>query len=698
MKRLLFVLLLLAALATSASAAWVDPYLEEQVAATDGDEYIHALVVMKDRVDLRNLNAGLAAEGASFARRHFEVITTYQLHADTTQAALRELLDDYQDQGLVRSYRTFWITNGIAIEAKAEVIDQLAARADVGWLFLDYPLELIEPVRVGGEDVEAARGIEPGIENSNAPLLWALGIDGTGVIVSSLDTGVEGDHPAFASRWRGTHAPVAETWYDPAGASPNFPYDYWGHGTHTMGTMCGEDGNNQIGMAPGAEWISAAVIDVYGVDIYTEGIAAFEWSADPDGDPNTTDDVPAVSSNSWGIPYTQCEDAFWEAIDVVEAAGVVVVFAAGNEGPTGHSLRSPADRSTTDFNAFSIGALQQGGTAIANFSSRGPSHCTGNAIKPEISAVGVAVRSAYPGGDYTEMDGTSMATPHVAGAVALLRQAFPEATVEDIKYALYYSAVDLGATGNDNVFGNGRMDVMAAYNFLLDSCDRDGDGYQAISCGGDDCDDLNDDSHPSAEEICDGLDNNCDGTVPANELDVDADGYSECEGDCEDDNPAVKPGAREICDGIDNNCDGNLLKNEIDPDGDGWFNCEGDCAPNNADVYPGATEICDGIDDSCDGVVPVNEFDHDGDGYSECAGDCEDTNAWRNPGVTEDCSDGVDNNCNDLVDGADPQCQSADDDADDDATTDDDQSDDDVATDDDNSADDDAGSGGGGCA
>jgi hypothetical protein len=181
------------------------------------------------------------------------------------------------------------------------------------------------------------------------------------------------------------------------------------------------------------------------------------------------DDVPDVVSNSWGlVPYTHgyppCDPLFNNVIDNLEIAGPVVVFAAGNEGAGG--IRIPADRITSPVNTFAVGALNQDGTSIASFSSLGPSRCDNTTAKPEITAVGSDVLSSIPGGNYSRLSGTSMACPHVAGAVLLLRQINPAATAEEIKYALYQTAVDLGPSGDDNTFGMGRIDVVAAANAL----------------------------------------------------------------------------------------------------------------------------------------------------------------------------------------------------------------------------------------
>ena len=160
-----------------------------------------------------------------------------------------------------------------------------------------------------------------------------------------------------------------------------------------------------------------------------------------------------------------CNSYIDNIIDAVEAAGVAVLFAAGNNGPELNTMISPGSRIASPINVFSVGALEPGSKIVAGFSSRGPSGCDDLTIKPEVMARGVSVRSAM-GSGYGLGSGTSMATPHVAGVIALLGQAFPEATVDELKYAIYETAVDLGVKGEDNDYGNGRVDAYAAYLYL----------------------------------------------------------------------------------------------------------------------------------------------------------------------------------------------------------------------------------------
>jgi len=295
-------------------------------------------------------------------------------------------------------------------------------------------------------------------------------------LVCNFDTGVDGDHPALSSRYRGNNGGSAEaSWFDPH-TNTDRPSDERGHGTHTMGIMCGAEGSDTVGVAIGAQWIAAAVVD-RGAEMETtisDILSAYEWAVDPDGDQETFEDVPDVINNSWGVPLSYlpaCDQTFWEAIDNVEACGVVVIFAAGNEGPKSESLRTPADRATSPTNSFAVGAVDAHSPdyPIAYFSSRGPSGCDGVTIKPEATAPGYSVRSCFLDGGYLNLSGTSMAAPHIAaGAVAILRELEPEATVEEIKVALMVTALDLGPTGEDNSYGWGLIDIPRAMEFLVD--------------------------------------------------------------------------------------------------------------------------------------------------------------------------------------------------------------------------------------
>jgi len=208
----------------------------------------------------------------------------------------------------------------------------------------------------------------------------------------------------------------------------------------------------------------------------------------------------------------------------------------------------------------------------------------------------------------------------------------------------------------------GDDDDSAGPSFDSEELDIDGDGY--LECG-DDCDDDSVDFAPNAPELCDGLDNDCDGLLSGDEGDVDMDGQRECEGDCDDGNADTSLGGKELCDGLDNDCDGTIADEELDGDGDGQTPCEGDCDDTADSVYLGAEELCDGLDNACAGEVPADEADADGDTWRECDGDCDDTRAEANPDRVEVCDDGLDNDCDALTDSDDvDDCDSSSDDDD----------------------------------
>ena len=232
-----------------------------------------------------------------------------------------------------------------------------------------------------------------------------------------MDTGVDRTHPALHDRWRGLNHPVSECWMDALGGSQAGPTDTHGHGTHTMGTMCGREFLNNgdtltVGAAPDAEWIACNAINQgVGSPFDQDVLDAYQWFADPDGNVNTTEDLPDVIQNSWGVTstmpgYTACFATWNTAITNCEAAGPVVTWSAGNEGPSGTTCvrrrRSSFPRRTSSRWARPIFPRSIAPYPIAGFSSRGPSGCAPNtnAIKPEISAPGVSVYSAQPGGGY----------------------------------------------------------------------------------------------------------------------------------------------------------------------------------------------------------------------------------------------------------------------------------------------------------
>jgi len=489
-----------------APAGTIDPDLEAALAKPDEKGFVSALIYLSDQVNLEELNREFRSVRPTRQQRHEVVVQALRQRAEATQAGLLAELATLKEQNLVRDYRAYWIVNCFRVDARPEVIRQIAARADVEEAYLNYPIELIEPVPDGpgaavpGGDLRNPLTPTVGLVAVRAPEVWAMGFTGQGVLVATLDTGVDGNHPALASRWRGVADPRYAghpewAWFDPV-TFTTFPTSFGSHGTHTMGSVCGGPPGLEIGVAPGAQWIHAAVIDRVSLErTVADAIAAFQWLTDPDGDPGTVWDVPQVCSNSWGIgswhnvpPYNlPCNQGFWSFLDACEAAGTVILFSAGNEGPTPNSLRRPADRATDEYRTFAVGALDANiqSWPIADFSSRGPTQCTPDgswAIKPELAAPGVDVLSSVPGGGYEQWgwSGTSMASPHVNGAVALIYEACPDLSVEEVKQILIETAHDLGSAGNDNDYGYGMLDCYEAVTLALSMCSgapRARDGY-----------------------------------------------------------------------------------------------------------------------------------------------------------------------------------------------------------------------------
>lgn len=368
----------------------------------------------------------------------------------------------------VTPVKKHWIVPAFTASLPISHLERLSVFSDLQLVVENASLNYDQPIEEKNATA-LTTSVPEQLNMLNVPSLWQAGFTGKGRLVCSFDTGVEQDHPALSSKWRGNHAELSSSWFSKVSPDQN-PTDAVGHGTHTMGVMIGSDGSDTIGVAPDAEWISAGVID-QGRNLSTtisDILDAFEWALNPDGDTSTTDDVPDVILNSWGIPkglFSPCDETFALAIQNVEAAGIVAIFAAGNEGPNPTTIRNPADMALSPLTSFSVGAVDNTST-VAGFSSRGPSSCDVNSIKPEVVAPGVSIYSADKNGGYKLMSGTSMSAPFIAGLVALMREYNPDATVNEIKNALINSAIDLGDPGEDNAYGHGLVDASQLLNYI----------------------------------------------------------------------------------------------------------------------------------------------------------------------------------------------------------------------------------------
>ncbi|GAA4250539.1 hypothetical protein GCM10022255_039620 [Dactylosporangium darangshiense] len=418
--------------------------------AEPAQRLVQAIVVLTAQVDPSTVKApNRRQRGATLER-------TLRATADTAQKSVLELLRKRQAQGLVTTIDPLWIFNGISVTAAPSVIRELAARPDVRRIDPEVTIQAPVLPRATATAETGPPPPEPNVALVNAPALWNLGFRGQGVVVANMDTGVDGSHPDLAGRWRGGN----NSWYDPYGQHPTVPTDVNGHGTATMGVMVGGDaGGTSIGMAPDARWIAVKMFNDRGAATSTAIHRGFQWLLDPDGNPDTAD-APDVVNDSWTSSAGGCNLDFQPDLAMLRAAGILPVFSAGNYGPTAGTVLSPANNPE----AFAVGSTDLA-DVIDPSSSRGPSAC-GQPVVPRAVAPGVNVRTTDLYGLYTTASGTSLAAPHVSGALALLLSAFPDLPADRQAAALEGGAADLGPGGPDNDYGYGRLDAFAAYQWL----------------------------------------------------------------------------------------------------------------------------------------------------------------------------------------------------------------------------------------
>jgi subtilisin family serine protease len=423
-------------------------------AAGKTDQMVEALVVMKAQADLS------AIREPSRSRRLGAVERALRAKATSGQKGVLALLRMRRAQGLVARVDPLWVVNEVAVKAAPSVIKELAARPDVREVRPNLTIEAPAPP-AAFEGATATGPPEPNIALVNAPALWNLGYRGQGIVVASMDTGVDATHPDLAARWRGG----SNSWYDPNGEHPAAPTDVNGHGTWTMGAMVGGDsGGTSIGVAPGATWIAVKIFNDRGVATSTGIHRGFQWLLDPDGNPATAD-APNVVNDSWTMASSGCSLEFQPDLRSLRAAGILPVFSAGNFGPLAGTVLSPANNPE----AFAVGATTNA-DVIDPSSSRGPSACA-QAVAPKLVAPGAGVRTSDLYGLYADVSGTSIAAPQVSGALALLLNAFPGLTADRQEAALESGAVALGPVGVDNDHGYGRLDGLAAYQWLASTPD-----------------------------------------------------------------------------------------------------------------------------------------------------------------------------------------------------------------------------------
>ena len=435
-------------------------------------EQVDAAKVAKAAEDKAKLQKATPAKTKSLKRN--TIVSELKATAQETQIDVLAFLEEQVKAGKAKGVHSYYIVNAIAVTATQEVMEKAAAFLEVEKILPNETRQLFVPEKSAGTAVqEPAAGInsiEWNIDRVGAPAVWEMGIDGSGVVIGSIDTGVQWDHPALKEKYRGFNKAKGQadntySWFD-ATSGQTTPYDDHGHGTHTTGTMVGQEpnGSNIIGVAPGAKWIA---VKAFTPDGGTDAdlLEAGEWMMAPGGNP---DKAPDVINNSWG-GGPGLDEWYRPMVQTWRAAEIFPEFSAGNT-----NLSNPGGPGSIANPANYPEAVATGATDINNklggFSLLGPSPY--GEIKPELSAPGVNIRSAVPGDSYEGgWNGTSMAGPHVSAAIALLKQANSSLTVDDLERILQTTAIPLTdnkyPTSPNNGYGSGLLNVFDAVSAVV---------------------------------------------------------------------------------------------------------------------------------------------------------------------------------------------------------------------------------------
>jgi bacillopeptidase F len=447
----------------------------------DNQEKVTFLIKMKEQVDTATV-AKEAAKKASLKKvtpaktksiKRSSVVSELRATAQETQYEVLEYLQKQEEKGHAREIQSYYVVNAIAVTATKEVMEKVANFQEVEKILPNETRQLFVPEKSSVAVQEPAantNSIEWNIDRVGAPAVWEMGIDGSGITVASIDTGVQWDHPALKEKYLGYDSATGQAthenyWFDAVRGQAT-PYDDHGHGTHVTGTMVGSepDGSNVIGVAPGAKWIA---VKAFTADGGTDAdlLEAGDWILAPNGDPNL---APDVVNNSWG-GGAGLDEWYRPMVQAWRAAEIFPEFSAGNT-----TLTNPGGPGSVANPANYPEAVATGATDINNklgsFSLLGPSPY--GEIKPELTAPGVNIRSSVPGSGYEGgWNGTSMAGPHVAAAIALLLQANANLTVNDLEEILQSTAIPLTdntfPTSPNNGYGSGLLNVYDAVSSVV---------------------------------------------------------------------------------------------------------------------------------------------------------------------------------------------------------------------------------------
>ena len=402
-----------------AGAAWLVVIL---LFITNGNRGFYGdrlFVILKDQADLSNVS-----QIQNIDERRTGAYKELTQLANETQGDLRDTFDS-----LDVDYTPYYLVNALEVRGGTLMRLYLLTRPEVDRVIPSprlRPAEPVEALAMSGFAEDAPRDVQWNVSMIGADRVWdEFGVRGEGIVIGQSDTGADVNHLELHDSYRGLADGDDYNWFDPWNRTLS-PYDGGGHGTHTLGTILGQNG---IGIAPGATWFACSNLTrnlanpaLY-LDCMQFMLAPFPLDGNPftDGDPTRAADV---LNNSWGCPEIEgCDpNALLPAADNLRDAGIFVVVSTGNDGPNCSTVNAPLSLYDS---VFSVGAVDRSGD-VAPFSSRGPVTVDDSGrMKPDIAAPGVNIFSSLPGGTYGTADGTSMAGPHVVGAVALLWSADP---------------------------------------------------------------------------------------------------------------------------------------------------------------------------------------------------------------------------------------------------------------------------------
>ncbi len=433
----------------------IHPALQRAIQENPNSDSFDVIIEwQRDDSSISALGAEITGESKSTRRK--QLVSQLASETERQAAVLLSQLDQAEQRGSAKNVRSYWVSPIISLSASPSLIEEMARWDRVVQIRLDEKLTLQDT----GFQLDES-GLNTG-DPYNLTMIKALqteqslGLDGNGVVVASLDTGVDWQHPALLTKYRGFNpkgpSVHAGNWYVVTNEPYIYPGDGYGHGTHTTGSILGDDGaGNRIGVARGAKWIAVKLFTNEGYTYESWTHAAFQWILAPDGDPSL---APDIINNSWGSDAGS-DSRYRSDLAAIRAAGILPIFSGGNNGPDSGTISSPGSYPEV----LAVGAVDPYKT-VASFSARGPSPW--HEIKPEVMAPGVQIRSAFPGGGYAYSDGTSMAAPHVSGVAALLLQANPNLSPDELEAIIKNTAEPLETITPNNNSGWGLIDAYAA--------------------------------------------------------------------------------------------------------------------------------------------------------------------------------------------------------------------------------------------